>query len=265
MPLARVALWVSSLGGLALLGWAVWFEPPPLSVVVLALIGYLAFAVAGVLIPQLEMFGDVVWRGPRSRRAVALTFDDGPNPATTSQVLELLERAGAHATFFVIGEKVERHPEVVRAIVSAGHDIGVHGFRHDWLYSFKSPRAVTEDLARATAAVERASGVRVRWFRPPIGHVSPRTANGAQRAGLTVVAWTVRALDGLEAARPERVVRRVSRGLVPGAIVLLHDAAERDERVPASLLALPEILKALELRGLEAVRLDELAGRPERE
>jgi peptidoglycan/xylan/chitin deacetylase (PgdA/CDA1 family) len=264
MPPARVAFWVSSLGGLALLGWATWLEPPSLFVVALALLGYLALAVVGVLVPQLEMFGNVVWHGPRSRHAVALTFDDGPNPATTNQVLEILERAGVLATFFVVGEKVERHPEVVRAIVAAGHEVGVHGFRHDRLYSFKSPRAVTEDLGRATAAVERAGGVRARWFRPPIGHVSPRTVNGAARAGLTLVAWSVRALDGLEGTRAERVIRRVSRGLTPGAIVLLHDAAERDEHVPASIGALPDILRAIELRGLEAVRLDDLVGCPDR-
>jgi peptidoglycan/xylan/chitin deacetylase (PgdA/CDA1 family) len=204
------------------------------------------------------MFGDVVWRGTSSANGLALTFDDGPNPATTPRILELLARAGARATFFVLGEKAERHPDVLRAVVAGGHSLGVHGYRHDRLYAFKSPSAVEQDIRRACDVVEREAGVRAKWFRPPVGQVSPRTSEGAKRAGVDIVAWSVRGLDGVRRADPARVAARVERGLEPGAIVLLHDSAERDDFSPASLDALPRILDSIARRGLHVVPLESL-------
>jgi peptidoglycan/xylan/chitin deacetylase (PgdA/CDA1 family) len=258
LPLGRVVLWVASIGALALCVRSVLIGPVPPVVAWVAFVAYVGIAVTGALVPRLEMFGDVVTRGDPERRAVALTFDDGPNPVTTPKVLALLERAGAKATFFVLGAKAQQHADVLRAIASAGHAIGVHGYTHHRLYAFLTPGAVAADIARAVAVVEREAHVTPRWFRPPVGQVSPRTAAGAKRAGLPIVAWSVRSLDGLSAANPERVAARVERGLRPGAIVLLHDAAERDDFEPASVRALPRILERIAALELRAVTLDEL-------
>jgi peptidoglycan-N-acetylglucosamine deacetylase len=189
---------------------------------------------------------------------VALTFDDGPNPATTPRILALLAEANASATFFVLGEKVERHPEVLKDLVLAGHSVGVHGYEHDRLYAFKSPSAVALDIERAQAIIERSAGVRTRWFRPPVGQVSPRTAEGAERAGVEIVGWSVRGFDGIRGADPERVALRIERGLEAGAIVLLHDAAERDDFTPASVEALPKVLESIARKGLRVVPLQTL-------
>jgi peptidoglycan/xylan/chitin deacetylase (PgdA/CDA1 family) len=258
MPPARVVLWVASLGGLALCARSIFIGAVPLFVAFAAFFTYVTVAVTGVLVPQLEMFGDASWRGDPKTNTVALTFDDGPHPVTTRRVLAILARGGVRATFFVIGEKVERHPDVVREIAGAGHGLAMHGYRHDRLYSLKPPNAVRDDIVKTRDAIERAAGVRPRWFRPPIGHLSPRTAAGAERAGVQVVAWSVRGLDGLRSADADRVITRIERGLRPGAIVLLHDAAESDDYAPASLAALPRILEIIERKGLRAVSLDEL-------
>jgi len=260
LPPARIGLWVFSIAGLALLFRTLFIGPPPLSVAVSAMLAYVAFATIGVLVPRLQMYGDVFWRAEPGLRAVALTFDDGPHPRTTRQVLEILARGGHQATFFVVGRKARLHPDVVREIHDAGHAIGLHGYAHDRLYSLKAPRYVADDIERTARAVEEACGVRPTLFRPPVGYVSSRTAVGARRAGVTLIGWSARGIDGIGETEAARVVRRIERRLEDGAIVLLHDASERDDFVPASIAALPEILRAIETRGLSCVRVDELIG-----
>jgi peptidoglycan-N-acetylglucosamine deacetylase len=258
VPPARIVLWVASLAGLALLARTLLFDPPPLWLALSAMIGYVALATAGVLVPQLEMYGDVFWRAERGANAVALTFDDGPHPKTTRKVLEILARGGHRATFFVVGRKARQYPDVVREIHAAGHAIGLHGYVHDRLYSLKPPSYVVSDIERTQQAIEEACGVRPTLFRPPVGYVSSRTAVGARNAGVTLVAWSARGIDGFAGTSPERVVQRIEPRLKDGAIVLLHDAAEREDFVPATLEALPAILNTISERGLKAVTVDEL-------
>jgi len=256
LPVARAGLWLLSAAGPALLGYAIWVEPPPLWTVLVAFAGYATYSTFGVLFPELQMYGPVLHRGPAERGEVALTFDDGPNPETTRRVLRLLAERGHVATFFVVGEKVERRPDVVREIVAAGHGIGLHGYRHDRLYSLRSPRNVQSDIERAQRTLEGVCGLRPTLFRPPVGFASHRTLEGARRAGVRVVGSSVRGLDGTAGRDPERVRRRVLGALSAGAIVLLHDAAERDDFTPATLEALPALLAAIDERGLRTVRLD---------
>jgi len=245
----------------ALLGWAVLAATRgELGVSLLAELALAWFAVAtvGVVFPGLEMYGPIVQRGPAGRRSVALTFDDGPHPVTTRRILAALAGTRHRATFFVLGVKARRHPDVLREIQAAGHTIGVHGDEHDRLHSFRMPWRVYGDLVRAAKAVEDATGVRPHLFRPPLGHTSVNAAPGVRRAGLTVVGWSVRGLDGMRTQTPEAVVTRVERELSDGAIVMLHDASERDDYEPASIRALPELLRLLDERGWTSVGVDTL-------
>jgi peptidoglycan/xylan/chitin deacetylase (PgdA/CDA1 family) len=134
MPAGRVLLWVASLGAIALTVRSMALGAVPWGIAIAALVGYLALTVVGVLVPQLEMFGDVSWQGDGSTNGVALTFDDGPHPVTTRRILDVLANAQVTATFFVVGAKVEKHPEIVRAIVAGGHTLGAHGYDHNRLY-----------------------------------------------------------------------------------------------------------------------------------
>ncbi|HVW24797.1 MAG TPA: polysaccharide deacetylase family protein [Polyangiaceae bacterium] len=265
MPLSRIVLWVASIGAIALAVRSIVDSPVPPLVAWLAFAVYVGIAITGVLVPQLEMFGEVISRGPPDARSVALTFDDGPSPVTTPRVLEALAVAGARATFFVLGAKAEAHPDVLREIVAAGHELGVHGYQHHHLYALLTPDTVARDIQRARDVVERETGIVAKWFRPPVGQVSPRTAAGARRAGVPIVAWSVRGLDGLRARTPEQVVSRVTPGLVPGAIVLLHDAAEDEDFEPAGIAALPRLLASTKEKGLATVTLDELLHEEEAE
>ena len=256
LPPARILLYVATAGALSLIGRSIILGPIPLAVAIAALVAYVALIGCGVAILRLGMFVDVVWRGPREARGVALTFDDGPSPEHTPRVLDLLDEAGVKATFFVIGQKAAAHPELVRDIVARGHAVGIHGHLHDRFLTLRSPDTVGDDLAEAIATIEAITGVRPTLFRPPVGLTSPRVARALEWFDLVVVGWSVRALDGVRSARPDRVAERVVPRLTDGAIVLLHDAAERDDYRPASLEALPRILTAMRNRDLDGVRLD---------
>jgi peptidoglycan/xylan/chitin deacetylase (PgdA/CDA1 family) len=257
VPLARLLLWLISVFALVWCGLS-WPAPPRPLELALGLLGLVLYATLGVLWPHSGMYGRALARGKVGTRKVALTFDDGPHPVTTRAVLELLRAHDARATFFLLGHKVEAHPDVVREIQAAGHTLGIHGFLHERLFSLRSSGHAQAQIERARRAIEGACGVAPTLFRPPIGFASYWTFCGAERAGVEIVAWSVRSLDGVRGARPERVAQRVIEHLTDGAIVLLHDAAEHDDFTPASLAALPEILRVLRERGLSAVGVDQL-------
>lgn len=212
----------------------------------------------GTFFPNLGVFIDVVRRGPEGARGVALTFDDGPHPEHTRKVLDLCDEAGVKATFFVIGEKVERHPEVVREIVRRGHDLGLHSSTHDRLLNMRYEPNIVADLRRNQEVIERVTGLRPRLFRPPVGLTSPRTRVAVRQLGLVLIGWSARAYDGAGRPSIERVLARIAPRLAHGVIVLLHDAPERGDEAPSSLEALPQLLGAMRDRGLSGVTVSSL-------
>ena len=254
LPPARLGLLAYAATGVALGVRAVAAVPPPLGLTLLGFGGYFALGTLGVFWPERGMYGNVLWHGPK-RPEVALTFDDGPSPKTTPRVLEMLAKADVAATFFVVGRKVQAHPELVRELVSAGHQVELHGFDHDRLFSLRSSARVADDIRRTQDTIEAAGAPRPSLFRPPIGFVSHLTVAGARKANVTLVGCSGRALDGFGRAAPGKVTERLLSALTPGALLAMHDAAEHDDHEPASLSALPRVLDALSERGLRAVTL----------
>ena len=169
-----------------------------------------------------SVFAPSVWRGPRERQAVALTFDDGPSESTP-RVLEILTRHNVPATFFQIGTNVERLPAIARAVREAGHEIGNHSHTHP-LLSLKSPGFIRRELARAQQAIEERAGFRPAWFRAPYGvrWFGLRRAQASLK--LVGVMWTAIGYDWK--LSPEASVRRVSASLANGAILCFHDGRE---------------------------------------
>ncbi len=255
MPPARVIFYSATLGVLVLSARAVLASPPPLGVSLALLVGYFGLIIVGVLWLGLRVFADAVTRGPAGARGVALTFDDGPDPVFTPQVLDALDGAKVRATFFLIGRKAEANPEIVRDIVRRGHDVGLHSYAHDRLFAMRSPRRVRADLERGIRVLEQITGRRPEMFRPPIGHTNPGIVRVVDELDLAIVGWSVSGRDGLRGVLPEAVVARVRSGLKDGAIVLLHDSAERGDHDPAGVFALPAILTAIKELRLEVVPL----------
>jgi peptidoglycan-N-acetylglucosamine deacetylase len=186
----------------------------------------------------------------RRGAGVGLSFDDGPDPDWTPAVLDALDDVGATATFFVVGERVERGPELTREILARGHELGIHGMehrRHDRL----DPDEGRREVADCAAAIERAGGVRPDRYRPPYGAASPQLAAICAELELELDYWSSWGQDW-DPIPAERIARLVLRDLEPGAIVLLHDSAtfaERPDPGP-TVAAIPLIAAAALERGL---------------
>lgn len=211
--------------------------------------------------PRSRLLGPNLVRLPEAAgagaRRVALTFDDGPDPEVTPRVLDVLDRHGARATFFCIGERVERHPETVAEVARRGHRVENHTHRHLARFSVLLPGGIAREVDRAQRAIEAATGRAPELFRPPAGFRSFLLEPLLARRGLALVSWTRRAYDTVR-SDPARVARSLTRGLGPGEIVLLHDgrAAGAAAGRPVVLEALPRLLAHLAGEGLETSFID---------
>ncbi len=154
---------------------------------------------------------------------VLLTFDDGPHPEGTPAILSELDRVGASAVFFVSGEQVERYPELVSEIVGAGHELGLHGYRHRTRLQW-TRRLLADDTRRARAAVSDAAGIEPRLYRPPHGVFSLAGLRLIRELGLQPLLWSKWGRDWERRATPETITARATAGLEAGDVVLLHDA-----------------------------------------
>ncbi len=183
---------------------------------------FMAWAVRG---RSASIFGPSVWRGPRDRPAMALTFDDGPSESTP-QILEILAQYGAPATFFQCGANVSRLPEIARS-VAAVHEIGNHSYSHPYFF-LRSPRAIENELRRAQETIEDLTGAHPVWFRAPYGVRWFGVGAAQRRLQLAGVMWTAIGYDW--SLRVEEVVARMAAAASNGAILCLHDGRELCEK-----------------------------------
>ena len=202
----------------------------------------------GTLVPTSALFSPVLVRLPTQEPVVLLTNDDGPSQDTL-EMLELLDAAGARATFFLVGERAAARPHLVREIVARGHGTGNHSATHPqaWFWAL-SPGRLRREVGDTQAILERTAGTRPRWFRAVVGMANPFVAAALRAHGLARVAWSARGYDGVD-GDPARALARIERDLRPGAIVLLHEGAPHGRNV--ELLAL--LLARLRDLGYRAV------------
>ncbi len=194
--------------------------------------------------------------GVGATSGVALTFDDGPDPASTPLFLAELDRLGWCATFFVLGNMVRRNPSLVRDVVAAGHEVALHGDCHR-SHIWRTPHDVMHDLRQAYDTISEAAGVSPVWFRPPHGYLSAGSLLGARALGLRTVLWTTWGRDWTAEATPKSVTRTVMRDLRPGGTVLLHDAdcTSAPGAWRSALGALPLLAERLDAQQLRVVAL----------
>jgi peptidoglycan/xylan/chitin deacetylase (PgdA/CDA1 family) len=174
-----------------------------------------------------------------------LTFDDGPHPEGTPRILDLLDQANTKAIFFVVGEQVERYPELVAEIERRGHEVAIHGYRHRVQLRL-SAAAVQADLDRAIEVI----GPR-RFHRPPLGIYSAAGLAAAHGRALQPLLWSRWGKDWRKFTTPRRIAARAMRGLEPGDVILLHDADHYSSKNSwqRTVAALPEILRAVQPTG----------------
>ena len=195
----------------------------------------------GTLIPNSELLGPVISKLETGTNEIWLTIDDGPDPQDTPALLDQLDEADAKATFFLIGEKAERHPDLVQDIVDRGHSIGNHTATHPattfWCYG---PAGIRREITKATQQIESAGAERPKLFRAPVGFKNIFVHPALQQNNMALAGWSCRGLDGSE-SDPNKILERLSAGMFPGSILLMHEGNEAED---GSRLA-PQILAGI--------------------
>lgn len=218
----------------------------------------------GALYPPSQLFGRVVVAGSEPGE-IALTYDDGPNPAATERLIEVLARHEVRASFFLIGGFVRQRPDLARAIAAAGHLVGNHTMTHPWL-AWQSPARIREELRGCNAALEDALGAPVHYFRPPHGARRPYVLRLAGELGLTTVQWNVTCFDWT-APPPETILAHAIRGISRNqqrrraSNVLLHDGGHLALNAPrtASVEATDRLITHYKQAGAKFVTVDSWA------
>jgi peptidoglycan/xylan/chitin deacetylase (PgdA/CDA1 family) len=181
---------------------------------------------------------------------VALTFDDGPDPVDTPRLLDLLREKNVKASFFVVGQRAEQHPEIVRRAWDEGHLIANHTWSHRLLFCFLSPRRLRSEIERGNECIKRICGISTRYFRSPVGLRHPLLRFELQRAGVEYVSWRVRSCDTI-IENSGLLARRILNQVASRDIILMHDRLPKGAH--ALFEALPGVIDELKERGFEFV------------
>ena len=228
---------------------------------VLPLSVFVICCLAAPFFPRFGFYLPVISQGSTGKNMVALTFDDGPDPETTPLLLELLAQHAVTATFFVIGEKVHKHPELMREIIAKGHAVGNHSYHHDILLMLRSSKKIAKEICMGQQALSKC-GIKPLIFRPPVGITNPKLGPILKHQGLFCVNFSCRGFDAGN-RRIDGLADRILKKISPDDIVLLHDCRpRRGASVTMWLREIEVLLDGLERKNLLPVPLESLIGRP---
>lgn len=204
-----------------------------------------------------RLFERIHWRAVTDELKIAITFDDGPHATSTPKILDLLHQYNVPATFFLVGKHLEKHPEVARKMVSAGHEIGNHTFSHSLFYVSTKNR-IRDEISRTDTLLRNIDGAEPKFFRPPAGFFTKQVLDIAEQLGYKTVVGDVYPRDPHLPGK-EKIVERVLQRTVAGSIIILHDGgnARRVDR-SQTLDALSEIIPNLKNKGYEFLTLSDL-------
>ncbi len=228
---------------------------------VVTLAGFIVLCLAAPFFPCFGFFLPVISRGRKGEKAVALTFDDGPDPQTTLPLLDLLRKYKASATFFVTGRLAEQHPDLIKEILVQGHTLGNHSYTHDNLLMFRSVQTIFREIETSEKIFCKFK-VRTLAFRPPVGVTGPRLKQALLKSNHFAVNFNRRAFDGGN-RWIKRLSERILKRIAPGDIILLHDVRPHPPSgVTDWLQRVEQILTGIKQMGFEIRPLDEIIGRP---
>lgn len=193
----------------------------------LPLLFFICLCCVAPFCPQWGFFLPIIKESITENKGIALTFDDGPSPDSTPIILNLLDKHNYKATFFVIGQKASKYPELINKIITNGHTIGNHSWSHDYLLMLKSNENLRKDIAK-TQRVLKNLGVKPKIFRPPAGITNPRLKHILSKEHLLAVTFNCRAYD-YGNKKITNLAIRILRNIKPGSIILLHDLSPNNE------------------------------------
>lgn len=218
---------------------------------------YIILCLAASFFPGTNFLCPVISRGKTGQRAVALTFDDGPTEPVTRQILDLLDKYSAPATFFVSGQNAVCHPKVIHEIIARGHTIGNHSFHHRPFLMLKSYRRIYLEIFCAQEVLQK-MGVHTFAFRPPVGIVNPKLTPILEKLGMYCITFNCRAADAGN-RRVKDISRKILKKIASDDIILLHDALPRREEDRNVLLTeIEKLLSGLNSLGLKVLPLSDL-------
>jgi peptidoglycan/xylan/chitin deacetylase (PgdA/CDA1 family) len=209
----------------------------------------MAFLFASSFIIRSGVYVTTINSGNTNRNEIAITFDDGPCEQTR-EILSILDKHQAKASFFVIGHKIEDHKEIIKEIYQKDHTIGNHSFRHHNLFPLKLPGQIANEIITTQKIIRSITGAEPHYFRPPFGITNPLLAKALKGTSLKTIGWSIRSLDTVT-DDPKKIMTRIKKLLKPGCIILLHDTTKNVIPVLEELLVTCAKLK------LKPVSLDE--------
>jgi peptidoglycan/xylan/chitin deacetylase (PgdA/CDA1 family) len=192
-----------------------------------------------------KIFPNYVWDIPNNEKKVFLTFDDGPTPEITEWTLEQLKKYSAKATFFCIGNNIEKHPEIFQKVVEHEHAIGNHTFNHLKGWETANEKYI-KNVVLCQSAINQQPTTDNRLFRPPYGKIKPSQSRVLRKMGFKIIMWDVISYDFNKAISPEKCLENVLKNVVSGSIIVFHDSAKAEQNLK---YALPKTLKSLKQEG----------------
>lgn len=203
-----------------------------------------------------QKYADTFKTNGPSTKQVALTFDDVPDPRFTGQVLDVLKKYKVRATFFVVGSRAEKHPDLVKRMVKEGHVIGNHSYNHPE-FSKLSMTAFRRQILRTGDIIQRLTGYTPKMIRPPYGDINEEQLRWARKQRYSIVNWNVDSLDW-KGLPKEKVKHNILAAVKPGSIVLQHAGGGTGSNLKGTVEALPEVIEELRNQGYDLVTLDEM-------
>lgn len=222
---------------------------------------FIVFCLAAPFFPQRGFFLPIISHGHKGKNAVAITFDDGPDPATTLPLLQLLEKHAIKVTFFVIGEKAEKHSDIIDKIIKCGHAIGNHSYAHDPLLMLRSSKKLFDEI-KSTQDILKKHGIVPLAFRPPVGITNPKLGAILRQMEMYCLTFSCRGFDGGN-RHIKCLAQKILNKVKPGDIILLHDIQpKRKTSADLWLREVDLILSGLREKNIAVIPLTELIGKP---
>ena len=217
----------------------------------------IGIAVLGILpAAGFNGLGGNVYRSVKTaKKQIAITFDDGPHPRQTREILQILDRYGIKATFFMVGVNVQNYPQIAKEVIQRGHEVGNHTFSHSHL-DLIDHRSIFDEIERCEKTLEELCEYRPHLFRPPEGAITDNVLRCARDGDYEIVLWSIDTRDW-EIKNADRIVECVLSQIKPGDIILMHDYIGRGTATPQ---ALERLLPKLIARGFEPVTVSRLIG-----
>lgn len=210
----------------------------------------------GIKNMRMQFFGRVYWRMSNKSNNIALTFDDGPDPKLTLDILNTLKKHNIKATFFIIGIKAEQHPDIVKQCFDEGHIIACHDLKHSVFSNFRTTAPLLHDISKAQHIIKRIIGKNCLLYRPPVGLMNPHIPKVLNKLNMHCIGWSKSTVDA--GNRRLTKINQIGTLTGPGEVILLHDILPNQEYKQEILNQLDKLCISIKAQKLEAVSIDEL-------